>query len=175
MIELAPICREDVVILPKSLAKNLGGIGPMVIVYKISKFIHIMDIHTMQTYEVDQVTYWKDPFKALLGRERLTEFIVLDIEHIDTNMNDSRAAIKQKFKQVKIQIARTSDFGVNEQTFFVNCHLGEILNYNDTVLGYDLEQVNTADLDTFLQKTNRKIPEVIVIKKPQLYLKIKCT
>lgn len=102
MVELAPICREDLVILPKSLAKEYGGIGPMVVVYKISKFIHILDIHTMQTYEIDQVSYWKNQFKCLIGRERLTEFIVLDIENIDTNMNDSRAAIKQKFKQVKI-------------------------------------------------------------------------
>ena len=80
--------------LPKYLAKDLGGIGPMVVVYKISKFIHIIDIHTMQTYEVDPVTYWKNPFKALLGRERLTEFIVLDIENVDTDLNDSRANLK---------------------------------------------------------------------------------
>jgi hypothetical protein len=40
------------------------------------------------------MTYWKHPFKAVLGRERLSEFIVLDIEKVDTNMNDSRAAIK---------------------------------------------------------------------------------
>ena len=97
-VELAPICRDDMVLLPKSLAKELGGIGPLVLVYKISKFIHIVDIHTMQTFEVDMVTYWKTPFKALFGRERLTEFVVLDIEGIDTAMNDSRAAIKQKFK-----------------------------------------------------------------------------
>lgn len=129
------------VILPKKLAKDLGGIGPMVIVYKISKFIHILDIHTMQTYEVDQVTYWTNPFKAMLGRERLTEFVVLDIENIDTNMNDSRAAIKQKFKQVRVQVARSCDLGVNEQTYTVNCHLGEVLNYNDTVLAYDLEHI----------------------------------
>jgi nonsense-mediated mRNA decay protein 3 len=47
MVELAPVCRDDMVILPGHLAKNLGGIGPMVLVYKISKFIHIVDIHTM--------------------------------------------------------------------------------------------------------------------------------
>ena len=40
------------------------------------------------------MAYWKSPFKALMSRERLTEFIVLDIEGVDTNMNDSRAAIK---------------------------------------------------------------------------------
>lgn len=44
MVELAPVCREDLVLLPKQLAKELGGIGPLVLVYKISKFIHIVDI-----------------------------------------------------------------------------------------------------------------------------------
>lgn len=47
MVELAPVCRDDLVILPKHLAKDLGGIGPMVLVYKISKFIHIVDMHTL--------------------------------------------------------------------------------------------------------------------------------
>jgi|TARA_B110000285_G_C14962506_1_gene532389 nonsense-mediated mRNA decay protein 3 len=98
MVELAPICREDLVMLPKSLSKELGGIGPIVLVYKISKFIHIVDINSMQTFEVDGQAYWKTPFRALLTRERLTEFVVMDIENIDTNMNDSRAAIKQKFR-----------------------------------------------------------------------------
>ena len=139
MVELAPICREDMVILPKALAKDLGGIGPMVLVYKISKFIHIVDIHTLQTFEVDQITYWKEPFKKLLGRERLSEFVVLDIEDVDTNMNDSRAAIKQRFKLVRLQVARATDFGVNDKSYSVNCHLGEHINYNDSVLAYDLE------------------------------------
>ena len=47
MVELAPICREDLVMLPKFLSKDLGGIGPIVLVYKISKFIHIVDINSM--------------------------------------------------------------------------------------------------------------------------------
>ena len=101
-IELAPVCRDDLVMLPKATSKLMGGIGPLVLVYKISKFIHIVDITTMQTFEVDQVNYWKSPFKALLGRERLTEFVIMDIENVDTNMNDSRAALKQKFKLLKV-------------------------------------------------------------------------
>ena len=140
LVELAPVCREDLVFLPKALAKDLGGIGPLVLVYKISKFIHIVDIQTMYTYEVDQNTYWKNPFKALLDRERLTEFIILDIEYIDTDLNNSRAALKQKFSQVKLQVVRKCDFGAKiDQIYFVNSHLGEILNCNDTVLAYDLE------------------------------------
>ena len=104
MIELAPVCKDDLVILPKYLAKDLGGIGPMVLVYKISKFIHILDIMSMQTYEIDPAAYWKHPFKALLTRDRLSEFIVLGVEHIETNMNNSRAAIKQHFKLSRVEI-----------------------------------------------------------------------
>jgi nonsense-mediated mRNA decay protein 3 len=92
------VCREDLVVLPAETAKDMGGIGPLVLVYKISKFVHVVDIHSMQTFEIDNAMYWKNSFTSLLTRERLSEFIVLDIEDMDTNMNDSRAALKQKFR-----------------------------------------------------------------------------
>ena len=97
-VELAPICRDDLVILPKSISKNLGGIGPMVMVYKISKFVHIVDIKTMQTFEIDKASYWKNCFKSTLGRERMSEFVVMNIENVDTDFNNSRAAMRQKFR-----------------------------------------------------------------------------
>lgn len=52
-VEIAPICKDDLVILPKPLSNLLGGIGPMVLVYKISTFVHIVDVFTMRTYEID--------------------------------------------------------------------------------------------------------------------------
>jgi nonsense-mediated mRNA decay protein 3 len=116
----------------------LGGIGPMVLVYKVSRFVYIVDIRTMQTYELDEKYYWKYEFKALLSRDRLSEFVVINIENVDNDNNSSRAAVRQGFRQVQVEIARKEDFGVNDKTFIVNTHLGEILNFNDTVLGYDL-------------------------------------
>mgnify|MGYP000878723778 CR=1 FL=1 len=59
MVELAPICRDDLAILPKPLSKQLGGIGPIVLCYKISQFVHIVDIKTMRTYEIDKKSFWK--------------------------------------------------------------------------------------------------------------------
>jgi len=56
--ELAPICRDDLVILPPKLCKELGGIGPIVLVYKVTTSVHIVDIHTMRTHEIDAVNYW---------------------------------------------------------------------------------------------------------------------
>lgn len=58
-LTIAPICKDDLVLLSKSLSKELGGIGPFVLVYKISTFVNIVDVFTMRTYEIDQVTYWK--------------------------------------------------------------------------------------------------------------------
>jgi len=88
------VCRDDLVILPKALSKQLGGIGPMVLVYKISKFINIIDIKTMQTFEIDKQSYWSDKFGAVLGRDRLSEFVVLNIENMDNDLNSSRAVMR---------------------------------------------------------------------------------
>ena len=46
-MDIAPVCKDDLVLLPKSLSKELGGIGPLVLVYKISTFVHIVDVITM--------------------------------------------------------------------------------------------------------------------------------
>ena len=54
----------------------------------------------MQTFEIDNQTYWKDSFKAVLSRDRLSEFVVINIENVDNDFNSSRAAIRQKFRQV---------------------------------------------------------------------------
>ena len=136
----------------------------MVLVYKISKFINIIDIRTMQTFEIDKQTFWKDSFKACLGRDRLSEFIVLNIENVDNDNNTSRAVVRNKFRQVQVEIARKEDFGVNDRTFIVNTHLGEVLNFNDTVLAYDLIENNLADLEEFQQKHIFN-QDIIIVKK----------
>ena len=61
-------------------------------------------------------------------------------------------------------MARKEDFGVNDRTFIVNTHLGEILNFNDTVLGYDLIQSNTSDLEEHA-KVDKYLPEIVLVKK----------
>jgi nonsense-mediated mRNA decay protein 3 len=65
---------------------------------------------------------------------------------------------------VQVEIARKEDFGTNDKTFIVNTHLGEILNYNDTVLGYDLDAMNLADLEDY-QHGSKTMPDVVLVKK----------
>ncbi len=76
----------------------------------------------------------------------------------------SRAASKQKFKMVQVELARASDFGANDKTFIVNTHLGEYLNYNDSILCYDLEAMNINNLDE-LEHSSRLVPPVVPVRK----------
>jgi len=94
----------------------------------------------------------------------MSEFVVLGIENVDNDFNSSRAAIRQKFRQVQVEIARKEDFGVNDRTFIVNTHLGEILNFNDTVLAYDLQQCNISDLEEH-QHVDAYLPDIVIVKK----------
>ena len=52
-LDLATICKDDLVVLPKPLSILLGGLGPLVLVYKISTFVHVVDVFTMRTHEID--------------------------------------------------------------------------------------------------------------------------
>jgi nonsense-mediated mRNA decay protein 3 len=88
------------VLLEPKLQKALGGIGPLILVYKVTTSVHIVDVHTMRTHEIDAPTYWKHEFKALCSRERLTEFVVISIDNVDFDVTTSRAAAKNKFKMV---------------------------------------------------------------------------
>jgi hypothetical protein len=47
----------------------------------------------------------------------------------------------------------------------VNCHLGDIINYNDTVLAYDLLQSNNPELDEFIVNYKNQISDMIVVRK----------
>ena len=94
----------------------------------------------------------------------MTEFVVMNIENMDNDNNSSRAAIRQKFRQVQVELARKEDFGVNDHTIIVNSHLGEVLNFNDTVLAYDLVKGNVQEVEEF-QGIDLQLPDVVIVKK----------
>jgi nonsense-mediated mRNA decay protein 3 len=65
-----------------------------------------------------------------------------------------------------ITVARNSDFGRNDRTFYIRTHLGNVLNPGDTVLGYDLStaNINDADLEGLRGGWN-SLPEVVLVRK----------
>ena len=63
-----------------------------------------------------------------------------------------------------MEVMRKEDFGVNDKTFIVNTHLGNVLNFNDTVLAYDMTQNMLSDIDEFAAK-DQQLPDVVIVKK----------
>ena len=69
---------------------------------------------------------------------------------------------------VRLEIVRASEYGQGDRTFMVNTHLGEFITYNDTVLGYDLDQMTLQDLDEYVNDSKRnkhELPDVVIVKK----------
>lgn len=157
-VEIAPISKDDMIILPKSVANSLSFLpSRLVICKKITNSIHLLDPTTLKTAELPALHYWRKPFPALASpKSDATEFIVLDVENTGKSVGS--------LVQSDVTIARTSDFGVNDNTYYVRSHLGGILHSGDSVSGYDLENVNwNSELWDEIDKD--KIQSVILIKK----------
>lgn len=159
--ELVPICRDDLVALPLKLAKQIGDISPITLCYRIGTSVNIIDPYSLQTADISSQVYWRTPFTPIADVKDLVEFIVMDIE--PTNVVQGRYALAEA------TVARASDLGTNDTTYFTKTHLGSILHAGDSVLGYHLGGANFNSW-TFEAIENSKqyasmIPDVMLVKK----------
>ena len=49
-VEIVPICREDLLVLPP--VHNKGGIGPVVVCYRVTKNLSLINPFTLQTCDI---------------------------------------------------------------------------------------------------------------------------
>jgi nonsense-mediated mRNA decay protein 3 len=164
--EIAPVCRDDLIMLPQKLSTLLGGIGPLVLCYKISTHIHVVDVMTMETQMIDSALYYQHMFSGFMTRKQLVEYIVIDIESPEFDPNETKTVKRENFRCVQVELKRVSDIGKNENTYLTHTHLGEVLNYNDSVMCYDLETANfPEDVAERIATMKKDAPDVVVVKK----------
>ncbi|KAJ5952769.1 uncharacterized protein N7479_011182 [Penicillium vulpinum] len=160
-VSIIPICKDDLVALPIKLARSLSDISPLAICYRVGTSINLMDPCTLRTTDLPTSTYWRQPFPNLADTTELREFIVLDIE--STGHSNGRYLLSEA------TVARASDLGSNDTTYFTRTHLGGVLHVGDSVLGYHLSgtQFNNDQFDA-IENSNQyssTIPDVVLIKK----------
>eukprot|EP00200_Dunaliella_tertiolecta_P001812 CAMPEP_0202349826 /NCGR_PEP_ID=MMETSP1126-20121109/7151_1 /ASSEMBLY_ACC=CAM_ASM_000457 /TAXON_ID=3047 /ORGANISM="Dunaliella tertiolecta, Strain CCMP1320" /LENGTH=526 /DNA_ID=CAMNT_0048941691 /DNA_START=210 /DNA_END=1790 /DNA_ORIENTATION=+ len=157
-VEIAPVCKDDLICLPQKLSTSLGGIGPLVMCSKVSNQISLIDFCTLRTAHMNADVYWRMPYKAIASSKQLTEYVVLDIE--------LEGPANGKFALAEAQVARKSDFGRNDNVFFCRTHLGHLLKPGDTALGYDTSslQVVAQDFEAFVDKGG-VVPDVVLVRK----------
>jgi len=159
--ELIPICKDDLVALPVKLAKSIGNISPLALCYRIGTSINLLDPNTLHTADVPSAIYWRTPFKTLADVKELVEFVVLDMEPLGHQNG--------RFFLAEATVARASDLGINNKTYYTRTHLGGVLHAGDSVLGYHLTGTNfnnphfeQLELSNAYAST---IPDVMLVKK----------
>ncbi|KAG1140439.1 hypothetical protein G6F37_008024 [Rhizopus arrhizus] len=154
--EIVPICRDDLVCIPKKLANNFGNISRLLICTRISNSIHLMDVNTLATADVSTTQYYRQPFLSLGSAKSMIEFYVLDVEPL--------GPVDGKKVLCDVHVARMSDFGRNDEQFIARSHLGAFLNPGDTVMGYDLTRANFNNGE-FDQLNQSELPDVVLVRK----------
>ena len=160
-VEVVPICKDDLVALPMKLAKSIGNISPLTICYRVGTSVNLLDPQTLQTADLSTPLYWRSPFSSLADVQELVEFVVMDIEPVGPQ--------KGRFLLAEATVARSSDLGINDITYFTRTHLGSVLHAGDTVMGYHLTSTNfnNPNFEALEQSTAyaSNIPDVILVKK----------
>lgn len=155
-VEIVPICRDDLVVLPSKLAKSMGNISPFVLCSRVTNAIQFMDPNTLQTADLPAQVYWRAPFQSLADVSQLVEFIVLDVE--PTGVSHGKKVLAD------ITVARAADLGVNDQEYYVRSHLGAICHAGDSVMGYFIANSN-YNSDLFDGLNIDHVQDVVLVKK----------
>jgi len=157
-VEIVPLCKDDMLALPIKLAKSIGNIPPLALVYKIGTAINVLDPTTLQTASISTKEYWHTPFSYLANVQDMTEFIVLDIEPLGPQ--------KGNFVLAEATVSLASDM---DSTYYCRTHLGGILHPGDSVMGYHLtgSNFNNDQFDAIQQNSRlgSTIPDVLLVKK----------
>ena len=177
LVVIAPICKDDLVILPKKLAAGLSGISPIVLVKGITAEIQVIDPFSCERAEISTEKYDRNEFSSVMNSRELIKFVVLSIEPI---IKDARPGAKRrgqaglgaagasgKIRLGECVVAREKDLGENDKQYTVITHLGNLLKVGDFVLGYDLSGTAWINDTGVLEQLPKgvQLPEIILVRK----------
>mmetsp|Transcript_25379 Transcript_25379/g.54571 ORF Transcript_25379/g.54571 Transcript_25379/m.54571 type:complete len:627 (-) Transcript_25379:76-1956(-) len=169
LVEICTLCKDDLLFLPKRLARQIGNISRLVLVKNISNVINVIDPLTGQMGNIDGDAYWRDPFRPVVtaARTRLTRYVVLGNDPLYLKRNESKRGVnkKQRSKLALITTARESDLGANDSQLEEQSHLGYLMKSGDVCLGYDLRECQVVDDDAEEARAKGKFPSVVFVRK----------
>ncbi|CAJ0572396.1 unnamed protein product, partial [Mesorhabditis spiculigera] len=164
-VEIAPICRDNVVCLPKKLAQQLGNMSQIVLCIRVSNVISLLDTNTLQMADVTDTAFWRESFESLCTPKMLTEFYVMDVEPVEVELKPGHGYISKKHDLADVWLQRSNEVGKDgAETLSARTHLGRLLNPGDLVQGFDIRNCNVNN-DVLDKMKPDDIPDVILVKK----------
>jgi len=169
LVEICPLCKDDLLYLPAKLARQLGNISRLVLVKNISNLIHVIDPLSGQTASMSAEAFWRDPIRPIItaARSRLTRYIVLgkEVAVVERNVSKKSATRKQRNRLAAVTVAKESDLGVNDVQCEERSHLGYLMKAGDVCLGYDLVETQFVDDEAEDMRADGKLPDAIIVRK----------
>ncbi|XP_053382843.1 60S ribosomal export protein NMD3-like isoform X5 [Mercenaria mercenaria] len=164
-VTIVPVCKDNIVCLPKKLAASLGNINPICVCYKVTQTVHLIDPNTLKVAEVSGQAYWRSPFVSLCSPKQLIEYMVMQVDIVlDKDKPVVQGQTSQRHVLADVWVSRMSDLGVNDQQYFCRTHIGHLLNAGDTVLGFDMLNANLNN-EHIEKLKEEKLPDVVIVKK----------
>lgn len=169
IVEICPLCKDDLLYLPAKVSRNLGNISRLVMVKRISNVIHLIDPLSGQVATMNPECYWRDPIRPLItaARSRMTRYVILGKEPVFLRQNVSKKTPNKKMRTrlASVTLAREEDLGVNDNQLVELSCLGYLLKAGDICLGYDLKDSQFIDDDAESLREKGNFPDVIVVRK----------
>ena len=162
-IQLPNICREDLVILPKKLCRQFGGVNNLNICYKVGSKLYFYDPIKLQKFEMSAMQYfnYENDIEIVTLKGNSTKFMVNNIyadKEMAQTFNSTFSNIQTKFAHVEVTPHGFSD------NYCTVTHMGHFLKHGDTVIGYDIKSLN-CPVDLELLDSQKYLPDVLVIRK----------
>ncbi len=150
--------------MPPKLAKELGGVGPIVICHRVNQVMSFIDPKNLRIFDIDTNTYWRHPFRPICNSKQLKEFTIMDIE-VENNRPHSYGRESIKHTMADAWVMKTCDLtNNNQQQYHTKTHLGRLLNSGDKAMGFDFlnSNINDENLDNIKPEN---LPDVVLVKK----------
>jgi nonsense-mediated mRNA decay protein 3 len=159
-VELCPVCRDDLVFLPREAARSLGGLGPLVLCVMVTNTLALLDA---STHRVVHLGYDRWRFEPVLTSRQLVEYVVLDVD-LSPSTGDATAA-RFGYRTAYAQVVRASELGKNDAIVTVRTHLGHLLGPGDRALGFDLRGANANGQDVEMYGQSHCLPDAVLVRK----------
>ncbi|EFP03959.1 hypothetical protein CRE_27919 [Caenorhabditis remanei] len=165
-VEIVPICRDNIVCLPKKQAQQYGNMSQIVLCLRVSNVITLIDPNNLQLVDVQATNFWREPFDSLCGPKQLTEFYVLDVESIDNfERKAGHGYISKKHELADVWLVRSDQVGMSDaQSLSARTHLGHLLSPGDLVMAFDMKNCNVNNA-TFDAMSVDNVPDAIIVRK----------
>ena len=175
LVEIAPVCRDDLVVLPRGGKFGEGGV---LLCTKVTSGLQFIDPLTLRRVDVSGTTYWANPFRSVCSATRLQSFDVVDCEQLDT-AGDSSGGYKRspehrtresRYCLADATIVPEGSLGHEDCELLVRTHLGSILRAGNLALGYDLQGAtfDLSDMPAAARVSKRALevlPDVLLVKR----------